>query len=1587
MAEVGVSIAAKLAEYLLDPTLQQLQYLFCVGKITRNVEIRKEELILKQRRVQELVQEAINRTERIDDEVDKWKNDVESLIAEVEKLEEELRANNGCHRRWYPTWRRYCLCKKLAKTTQRMIDLNTKSDRFNPFSHPVIIPGIEYHSSKGFMFFESTKKAHDELWAALQDDDSSMIGLWGMGGSGKTTLVKEVGKKVKESKLCDEVIIATVSQTPNIRKIQGEIADLLGLKLEEETEVGRARKIALKLQSSNKRILIILDDVWDTLNLEDIGNPYRDEGPRNCKILLTTRRQEVCTMMDCQKTISLGLLTEGEAWDLFQTHGKVDDGVRKVAQEVVAECKGLPIAIVAMGKCLRRKGLDEMNVVLHRLRHSKPLDEDKAFTCLKLSYDYLRTVEAKLLFLACAMFPEDHEIKIEDLFRYGVGLGLCKDADSFEIARSQVRAAINVLIDSSLLMFSVNFGKEKYVKMHDMVRDVALWVATQENSTIMVNNAKEWNNLIADEVIKDCYAISSWYDNSRLFQSLSQLDAPQLEFLLLHSMKLFDVVHASFERTTGLKALIITCMNGRHMIELQPQSIQHLSNLRTLRLQGWYLGDISFVVTLTKLQILDLQSSCFERMPDGIEKLNKLKLLDLSSCRIDECCYKVIRSCSQLEELYVSKHSPHSKHANCYEYLVGPSVLMKLRRYNIEIGGDGKYLEFHDQGTRSLCLGQLNMSILSATIKDLARRATMVEFYGLEGGGKSFMPNIVQATGGMNQLTKLYLERCSEIECITDKTTPHEDAIVPRLDELVLKDMDNLKQLHCGPSPFSLLQKLERLSLFKCPQLLHLFPADCNLGNLKFLKISTCPRLTSLIPVAVACTLLSLEELQIECCNGLKHVIKGEGYADTWENARLPKLNILFIEDCCNLEYVCPVFLAQRFEMHHLSIINAPQMKAVFGENASEGQPLPDPGETQLVLPFLEHLNLRSLPNLVGICSEKYHPRWPSIKIIEWRDCPKMELQELKGHQLRNEVQIPTLQYIKELALENCTRLKFVFSAHICQSLPELTSVIISRCEELEAIFLRNEETQKNPSISESSLLKLKSLKIFKCNKLKFVLSFMINAATLMLPQLCTLIVSDSSQMEEIFKCSNSEDNDIDKKREITFPNMAYVELNNLPRLVNVCQGFKWFKLHTRESCIVKVHGCPKLFPVMRATINWTKGRLVREYELKGSQLNNNNEALNLPLSILNAGELDIQSPIVEHNWRVIGDGQEQEETNGLSLVPTQVLSFQYVHSLEATHIKKLKFLFSMSTIVNKGLPKLTSLTLSDCEELEVIFGHSRAEDANDNSETIVLSSLRKVWLTNLPNLMSVCQGSQFQGQLSHISIRNCPKFLDSSLGRALQQLGTILVSTEDSNVRTSSNGEEPLAGNEEKGMILISRVEHLSVEDSINLISIWEDPTFIIFQNLEELAVINCGKLKCIFSSTVIRNLPCLKSLRIKECEELEEMMSSEHHFPDASSSSFCFPLLETLVVFRCRKLKRLFPSLPSTQHHLPQLRQMTIGECSELKGLYNCDELEIHEEGFINNKLPNLTFFLIKNCPVFSNTTLAALERQIRCRLGLLR
>ena len=52
-----------------------------------------------------------------------------------------------------------------------------------------------------YMNFGSRMVTVKELMVALGDADFNMIGVWGMPGVGKTTLVREIAKQVKEKKL------------------------------------------------------------------------------------------------------------------------------------------------------------------------------------------------------------------------------------------------------------------------------------------------------------------------------------------------------------------------------------------------------------------------------------------------------------------------------------------------------------------------------------------------------------------------------------------------------------------------------------------------------------------------------------------------------------------------------------------------------------------------------------------------------------------------------------------------------------------------------------------------------------------------------------------------------------------------------------------------------------------------------------------------------------------------------------------------------------------------------------------------------------------------------------------------------------------------------------------------------------------------------------------------------------------------------------------------------------------------------------------------------------------------------------------
>jgi hypothetical protein len=94
--------------------------------------------------------------------------------------------------------------------------------------------------------------------------------------------------------------------------------------------------------------------------------------------------------------------------------------------------------------------------------------------------------------LLCCLFPEDYNIPIEDLTRYAVGYELHQDVESIGDARKRVYVEVKKLKACCMLLVTET---EEHVKMHDLVRDVAIQIASSKEYGFMVKagiGLKEW---------------------------------------------------------------------------------------------------------------------------------------------------------------------------------------------------------------------------------------------------------------------------------------------------------------------------------------------------------------------------------------------------------------------------------------------------------------------------------------------------------------------------------------------------------------------------------------------------------------------------------------------------------------------------------------------------------------------------------------------------------------------------------------------------------------------------------------------------------------------------------------------------------------------------------------------------------------------------------------------------------------------------------------------------------------------------------------------------------------------------------------
>ncbi|RXH84707.1 hypothetical protein DVH24_032991 [Malus domestica] len=637
--ETVFSIALEIGKCLVTPIGRECGYLINYHSNLESLQGEIKKLLDKKDEVQGLVDAAKSNGEIIKPAVQSWLKKVNNMIQKVSHFEDEINK-----RRYVYRW---SLSRKAYKITQHVLQLQNEGTFEN-----VAPREIWSTFKKDFKDFKSRMAKMNEVIEGLKREELRMIGICGMGGVGKTTMVKEIIIRLAKLNLFDKIVMATVSQSPSIRMIQSEIADKIGLKFEEESESGRALNLHRTLVEI-KRILIVLDDVWAELDFEAIGLPSGN-AHEGCKVLLTSRDSDVCNRMRSQQIIAVPILTTEESQELFREmvgESFNDPDLRSTAKDVLKECGGLPIAIVTVGKALEKKNKHEWDDALNQLRNSTPVNipgvNDKVYSSIKWSYDRLDSDEARSCLLLCCLFPEDYDIPIEYLVRYGWGRGYFSNSFTLEDARNRVHSLVGQLKRRFLLL---DGGKSEATKMHDVVRDVAIWIASRDPHGFFIRSDAEnkgWPNLAT----YDHYTTISLVGDLEIQDGLK---CPKLELLqtmegLFSEGSMDNICKAMKE----LKVLALVQMKNRG----SSSSLGLLKNLRTLLLNGSKFDGTSTDVigSLENLEILSFRD-CYSmrELPREIGRLKQLRLLDTTNCRnLEVISHGIFSTLCRLEELYM----------------------------------------------------------------------------------------------------------------------------------------------------------------------------------------------------------------------------------------------------------------------------------------------------------------------------------------------------------------------------------------------------------------------------------------------------------------------------------------------------------------------------------------------------------------------------------------------------------------------------------------------------------------------------------------------------------------------------------------------------------------------------------------------------------------------------------------------------------------------------------------------------------------------------------------------------------------------
>ncbi|CAA2971099.1 disease resistance RPM1-like [Olea europaea subsp. europaea] len=503
---------------------------------------------------------------------------------------------------------------------------------------PVVINSLAYDRRGDALLVEESElvgieSRKKELMGLLVEGGSRLgvISVAGMGGLGKTTLVKKVYDDPAVKRNFQSHAWITVSQLFKIDELLKDTVQQLFDEIKQAVPQGtntmniNQLKEVIKQFLQERRYVLVFDDVWSiqAWNAVKYALPNNSYGSR---VIITTRLTSVASHASAGtvgNVYMLNPLSEEESWTLFCRKtfrlSSCPPYLMEISHKILKRCAGLPLAIMSISGVLATKieRYDDWVMLSNSL--GAELEGNDTLESLRLilllSFNDL-PYYLKSCFLYLSIYPEDHLIIKNSLIRQWIMEGFVKPREGRTL-EEVAEGYLNELVNRNMILMvrSNDDGSVKHCRIHDFLREM-LVLKSRDQSFVMT----------ANEQTRD------WIHKLRrlsIHGSCSKTQPPrcgtQLRSLLAFSATDSESMSSMHELLNGSRMLKVLDMSGSPL-ESFPKPITKLLHLKYLRLRHTKIKSLPRSIrNLRILETLDLKRSLVTELPDEILELQNLR--------------------------------------------------------------------------------------------------------------------------------------------------------------------------------------------------------------------------------------------------------------------------------------------------------------------------------------------------------------------------------------------------------------------------------------------------------------------------------------------------------------------------------------------------------------------------------------------------------------------------------------------------------------------------------------------------------------------------------------------------------------------------------------------------------------------------------------------------------------------------------------------------------------------------------------------------------------------------------------------------